>query len=130
LAVVGIDGSQQGAQLHRVRDRSVVRRRPWSQRSNKVRGDIVLGATRRNRVTEDTSADLPGAVRGIYDAFGFDALQDLKQVRSLNRSNRFAPKVGNHSLVNLLPIASPRRFRERRLLRQEPFVSDGKKVLV
>jgi len=44
--------------------------------ANKIRGDIVLGATRRNRVAEYTSADFPGAVRGVDDAFRFDLLQD------------------------------------------------------
>jgi hypothetical protein len=93
--------------------------------SNKVRDDIVLGATCCNRVSENASADFPGRVRSIDDAQSFDPLQDLEQIRRLNRSNRFAPEVGNHPLVDLLPIPRPRRFSKRSLLRQQPFISYG-----
>jgi len=102
-----------------------MRRSARRKRSNKVRSDIVFRTARRDRVTEDASADFPSTVRSIDDAFGFDSLQDLEEVRCLNRSNRFAPEVRNHPLVVLLPIPRLGRLRERSVLRQQPLIGYG-----
>jgi hypothetical protein len=53
-----------------------MRRGTWRKSANEIRGDVVLGAARCNRLAEDTSADFPGAVRGVNDALDFDLLQD------------------------------------------------------
>ena len=75
LTVVAINGSQQLAYFDGVDDGCVMRRSTCRKSANKIRSDIMLGATRRNRVAEHTSADFPRPVRGVDVAFGFYPLQ-------------------------------------------------------
>jgi hypothetical protein len=101
-----------------------MRRSAWRKSSNKVRSDIVPCAARRNEAAEDASADFPYAVSGIDDPW-LDALQHLKQMRRLNRSDRFAAEERNQPLVDLLPIPRPGGLCERSLLRQQPLIGHG-----
>jgi len=50
LTVVAVDSSQQPANCGRVDDGCVMRRGTCRKSANEVRGDIMLGATRRNDV--------------------------------------------------------------------------------
>ncbi len=67
---------QQLSNFNGINDGGMLRRGTRCESANEVRGDIVLGTTRRNRVAEHSSAHFPGPMRGINDALGFDLLQD------------------------------------------------------
>ena len=63
--MVAVDSSKQLPNFDRVDDGCVMRRCTRRKSANEVRCDIVLGATRRNRVAKHTSTDFPRAVCAV-----------------------------------------------------------------
>ncbi len=79
MALKALYGPQQAANLYRRRDRRPVRHFGDGERTFQVSRYIAVGASRRNRVTEDLATGCANALGGFVTAPHFDCAKDSEQ---------------------------------------------------
>src|SRR5581483_6044329 len=122
LAAVGVDRAQELADQGRLSDRRMIRHLDRSQRSSQVRGDIALGAARRDRIAEHLSDPLLRPMRRLMLAAGLEPAHEVEHFRSRDLPQRPASDVGVNQILERPTGLLERLVRE--LLLWEPLLGD------